>query len=265
MQSLIDIEKQIIEHAPVSYRIVRGLWSVDCLYNPSNNGRVFDYKFLVSQTIGQGAAYSLNHDYSCEYLKGLIGYDFTTQAIDDIALKTCLLDSVYGEIFPAKNKVQCSFTGSSIDKLHWRTNIIINEAKRLIGSLKGKKVVNVGVVGDILYGFYKEGTMIVGTDYDPDLIGSKFMDTVPILDGKNTLSAIKDSDLAIITGMTITTGTIDDIISIANSHNTKIIVFAETGANLASYYINKGVHSYLSEHFPFYIYNGHSVIDVCSI
>lgn len=265
MQSLEIIEKKILEYIPTSSRMVNGIWSVDCLFNPSGNGRIFDYKFLIAQTIGQGVAYSLNREYSNAYLKSLIGTDFLQQSIEDIALKTCLLDSVYGAVFPAKKKNRHILQGSSIEKMQCRTRIIIDEAKRLLGSLKGKRVVNVGVVGDILRSFFEEGALVTGTDFDQDIVGTKYFNEVPILDGILTPSLIAESDLAIITGMTITSGTIDEILQIANHNKVKIIVFAETGANLASYYLDNGVHSYLSEYFPFYIFNGESIIDVCTV
>ena len=264
MNSLYEIEKQILNSTTSSDRIVKGIWSVDCLYNPAGNGRIFDYKFLVSQTIGQGAAYSIHNNYPRDLLKNIVGMDFTELSIEDIALKTCLLDSLYGIVCPADKKQRMVFNGSSFEKLQWRTNIIVNEAKRLIGSLNGKRIVNVGVVGDILRGFSEEKADVVGTDYDESLVGSKFFGKVPIFDGSNTPSIVKGSDLAVVTGMTITSGTIDEILKVARESNVKIIVFAETGANLAGYYLKNGVHSYLSECFPFYIFNGQSIIDVCT-
>ena len=30
---------------------IKGIWAVDCLFNPNNNERVFDFKFLVVKSL----------------------------------------------------------------------------------------------------------------------------------------------------------------------------------------------------------------------
>ena len=140
---------------------------------------------------------------------------------------------------------------------------MVKEATRLLGDIQGRKIVNVGVVGDILLRFNELGANIIGADFDESIVGMATFDGIPIINGKNTLDEICNADLAIVTGMTITTGTIDDIINCCKENNVKLMIFAETGANLASYYLEHGVDVYLSEYFPFYIFNGTSIIDVC--
>ena len=261
--SIKDIEKRILENSTSQDRTVRGIWGVDCLFYPANNGRIFDYKFLVSQTLGQGCAYSTMFDYSREFLKQYVGHDFAECDVDDIAVKVSFLDSLYGILFPPQKKKRLTSAASSFEKMKWRTQIIFKEANRLLGTICGKKIVNVGVVGDILCTFKEKGAEIIGTDYDTSIVDTNVFGDIPVLDGKNTIKEISESDLAIVTGMTITSNSIDEIIKCCTDNNVKMIVFAETGANLASYYIKHGVHVYLSEYFPFYIFNGRSVIDVC--
>lgn len=263
MESLKEIEKDIIKKTSKSERIVHGIWGVDCFFNPANNGRVFDYKFLVTQTTGQGCAYSMNLDYSREYLRKYIGKDFTDCSIDDIAIRVALFDSIYWNVLKPEKYIEKSMKGTSDEKLKWRTNIIIDEAKKLLGDLKDKRIVNVGVVGDILKSFSEEGSSVIGTDFDTEIVGSLLFGKINVVHGSNTLREIANSDLAIVTGMTITTQTIDDIIECCKENNVKLIVFAETGANLAGYYVNNGVDVYISEQFPFYIFNGISLIDIC--
>ena len=83
---------------------------------------------------------------------------------------------------------------------------------------------------------------------------------VEIYHGDRTLPLLEDADLAIVTGMTITTQTIDSILEVCRTHNTKVILFAETGANLGSYYLQEGADVFLGETYPFYIFNGQSEI-----
>ena len=126
---------------------------------------------------------------------------------------------------------------------------------------QGKNVVNVGVVGDIIRLFSEHDFRIVSTDFDESIVGTQLFGN-HIYSGHNTLDFVANSDLAIVTGMSISTKTIDEIINCCQQNNTKLIIFAETGANLAQFYIEMGVDSYISELFPFYIFNGTSTINV---
>ena len=263
MHSIRKIEIQILEHSSYKDREIKGLWNVDSLYNPIKSERVFINNFLISQTLGQGCAYSTNDNYPRELLKNYLGRDFSQLNVNDVALKVCFLDSLYGKLFPSQKIERLVFEASSLEKMKWRTQIIINEATRLLGSIQNKNVVNVGVVGDILHTFKENGANIIGTDYDSSIVGSSTIYGSEIIDGNKTIETVRNSDLAIITGMTIITETIDSILDCCKKHSVKVIVFAETGASLASYYLKTGVDVYLSEYFPFYFFNGLSVIDVC--
>lgn len=262
MNSLEEIEKEIRATTTPDERIVSGIWGVDCLFNPCNNGRIFDCKFILAQTMGIGCAYSVNEDYPRNKLIEYIGKDFLSSGIDDIALKVSLFDSVYESVRQLKVSRRIQLSGSPNCKMHKRTEIILEEAERMVGSLEGKNVVNVGVVGDILISFSQKGARVVGTDFDPTIIETDAFADISVFDGTRTIDMIRKADLAVVTGMTITTQTIDEIIQVCNERNIPIIVFAETGANLASYYIRHGVNVYLSERFPFYIFSGESFIDV---
>ncbi len=263
MNSIVEIKNEVLSKTSESDRRVKGLWSVDCLYSPIGNGRVFNYTFVVSQTLGQGCSYSIADGYERSLLHSFIGKDFLETAIEDKALLVSFLDSCYLEISDMKPSFVHSLEGRSEKKMRGRSLLIKSEAEHLLGKLEGKKIVNVGVVGDIVHVLSEAGADVCGTDFDETIVGKKLFDTVPIYHGNNTENAVAQADLCVVTGMTIATETIDDIINACINNNTKIIVFAETGANLFPYYINKGVHSYLGETFPFYIFDGLSRINVC--
>jgi len=170
-----------------------------------------------------------------------------------------LLDSVYDKDKHTYEKRVLD--AESEIKSYWRTEIIASEAKRLLGSLRGKNVVNVGVVGSFLKKFGELGCSVLGTDYDEAIIGQTLFDA-PIENGDKTIEAVANADLAIVTGMTMATLTLDSILSTAARNSTKIIIFAETGANLAPFFMQYGVDVFIGEPFPFYIFNGVSEIRV---
>jgi len=252
-----------LEHTSEKDREIVGIWGIDCLFNPRGNGRIFDYRILLSQTAGQGCAYSTRFDYSRDFLRQYVGRDFADCGISDVALKVSLLDSLYGTVHPAKNKKRLTKRADSLTKMKWRTQIIYDEALRLLGGKKDRLIVNVGVVGDIVRKFAGEGFSVVGTDFDEEIVGRSAYGGVEIADGARTLDVLAKADLAVITGMAITTETIDGILACCGNNGVKSIVFAETGPNLAGYYVENGVDVYLSEYFPFYIFDGLSEVDVC--
>jgi hypothetical protein len=74
---------------------------------------------------------------------------------------------------------------------------------------------------------------------------------------------VEHSDLAVVTGMTLASNTLADIIAVANSSGTPIVLVAETGAWFAPEYRDAyGIHSVVAEPFPFYIFSGPSEINL---
>lgn len=263
MKSLDELETLLKTKCSLDERIITGIWSTDCLYNPPMNGRVFKYKFIIVQTgCGQGCAYYTDQSYDPEYLENFIGQDCLNDKIKDIALKVACLDSLAGRVSYGLKFKELELNGNSYCKLHARTDLILEEAFNLLGDLHNRKVINIGVVGDIIKGLLNAGCDVIGSDYDNAIIGKKLFNKAEIFSGNRTLELLKGVDLAIVTGMTITTHTIDAIIDKCKECNVKLIVYAETGANMGQYYVKRGVNVYLGEMYPFYIFNGISTIVV---
>lgn len=263
MDSLEKIKKLVLSQCTTSEREIVGIWATDCLYNPAQNGRVFKYKFIVTQTqIGQGCAYSSSDGYDADYLAELVGKDCLDNEIEDLPLKVACIDSLCEKISFGYETEEIKLEGPSAYKLRARTELIINEAMRLIGDLRGRKVLNVGVVGDILLQFYNHGCQVIGSDFDSSIVGRHFFDEIPIISGTRTLEALKSVDIAVVTGMTIANATLNEIIVVCREYGVKLIVFAETGSNMGQFYVHEGVDCYLGEIFPFYIFNGSSTIRI---
>jgi len=244
---------------------IRGLWAVDCLFKPNVNERTFNYKFIVAQTIGQGCAYSLVRNYDIEYLQSLMGKNYLDLNIEDRALDVALLDSIYSTL-QGEPDSQVEINGTSITKAVDRTNVIVEETIKLIdkSNLKHQKplICNVGVVGNFIKSLLEKDVDVIGTDYDPNIIGTKLFEKAEILHGDRTLEAIENSDVALITGMTLTTDTLDKIIYTANKSSTKLIMFAETGSNLGDFYVKNGMDCVIGEPFPFYIFQGKNTLNI---
>lgn len=245
--------------------IIRGLWAVDCLFKPNIKERTFNYKFIVAQTIGQGCAYSTVMNYDVKYLESIMGKNYFDLKLEDKALEVAILDSIFSTLQGEPDE-RIELSGTSVSKAEQRARIVVNEAIRLIdeGEIKNgtPMVSNIGVVGNMIKELLDEGVDVVGSDYDPQIVGKKLFGKAEIIHGDNTLDIIQRSDVAIITGMTLTTDTLDEIIATAQSHNTKLVMFAETGSNLGEFYVNNGVDCVVGEPFPFYIFQGKTQINI---
>ena len=105
--------------------------------------------------------------------------------------------------------------------------------------------------------------LVTASDLDENII-NKELCGVNIADGAlHTDELVAEADLAIITGMTISNGSLPEIIKIAKENNTKIMIIAETGAGFGRAYCELfGVDIVVSEPYPFYIFNCYSEIKI---
>lgn len=264
---ILDGIRESIKNGNISedQLIIRGLWSVDCLFKPNIKERTFNYKFIVAQTIGQGCAYSMVTNYDVKYLESLMGKNYLDLKLEDTALEVAILDAIYSTLQRKPDSV-VELNGTSVDKAEDRAKVVAEEAIRLLDNknLKGEKplVLNVGVVGNIIKELIDKDIDVIGADFDSEIVGKKLFGRAEIIHGDNTLEMIKKCDVAIITGMTLTTNTLDDIIHTAKKHNTKLVMFAETGSNLGDFYVQNGVDCVVGEPFPFYIFQGKNTINI---
>ena len=140
----------------------------------------------------------------------------------------------------------------------------MSEVEAVLGSVRAEspRILNVGVLGNLIKGLADKGYSVVATDLEDGIIGTSVHGT-RIDHGSRTYHHIADADVAVITGMTLTTDAMGDIIETCKTQGTKIVIFAETGANFGEEYCaTLGVDSVVSELFPFYIFQGVSTIEV---
>jgi len=126
---------------------------------------------------------------------------------------------------------------------------------------KNPKVVNVGAIGNFIKELRQRDIEVFATDFHSSLVGET-LHGVQIEHGGGTLEYVKKCDLALVTGMTLATGTLESIIKTAGDCGTKLVMFCETGANFAEEYCKYGVDVVVSEPFPFYAFQGVSKIEV---
>ena len=241
---------------------IYGLWDITCLFNP-NNERYFNYNFLIAKTIGQGCAY-LTKKPRRTYLEHIIGKNYFDLNNIDLGIEVAILDSIIEHVGHKPSK-SYELKGSSLQKSIERAEIVVSLAETFLKNCTIEKeydVINIGVVNNFLKLLFEKKYKIIGSDFDKRIIDKKLFSEIDIIDGNRTIEYVKKSKLAIITGMTVTTNTLDEIIKCAKENTTKTIMFAETGYNLAQFYLNEGIDVVVSEPFPFYIFDGNNQINI---
>lgn len=237
--------------------LIRGLFQFDLLFKPSPKERTFSYKVVTAECLAQGSCYTYE---DVRLNKALMGKDAREVEPEYRSVKIAILDALYGGM---NRNITHSFYlgGTAKQKAFPRAEIVFFEACRLLDSLTGKKIVNVGVVGEFVPPFKKKGAELYLTDMDPTLVGETIHGV--LVEGKDqTIPRVRESDVAIVTGMTVSTNTLGEILAVAREHDTKIIMFAETGANFGEELCRLGVDVVVGEPFPFYIFQGESRIDI---
>jgi hypothetical protein len=241
--------------------MIRGLWRTDLLFRPNPAERTFRYTYLLVQTVAEGACY-------CSTIPALEeGYRLLGKDCREIDFKyRCFEVATVDAMFSAfrKNPDEThELTGSSAEKAVWRSGIVVGEVLRLLerDGIEKARVVNVGVIGNIVRMLTDRGIEVVGTDEDPALVGSEIQG-VSIYGEDRSAELVEECDVAIMTGMIISTDTMEEILAAARRGGTRLVMFCETGANLCEEYVRFGADSAVSELFPFYIFGGTTRIDV---
>lgn len=239
---------------------VRGIWKVELAFKPNPAERTFQYTFWIAMTRGQGVCYCTGDD---PRGRELVGSDARELVKEKTCISIAALDSLYASL-PRKPADVHEIKGNSIEKTKARTGIILAEAERLLAHVTGRcpRVVNVGVVGNLLQDLRVKGYDLCASDLERDIVGST-VHGIEIQDGTRTFDLVGQSDLAIVTGMTIATDSLELIVEEARKAGTKLLVFAETAANFGEEYCRSfGIDTVVSEPFPFYIFQGTSTIEV---
>ena len=264
---MIDIWSRLTEQALQKSKsfsddvfTTRALWKAEVILQHEIIHKVSRYYAILAVTTGQGCCH-----YATDVLldKNIVGEDARNYIAVKSGISIALLDSIYS-VFPKQPYKIHELFGSPADKADKRSSLIVDEGARLLTGKKNKdiKVVNVGVVGDIIEKLCARGYRTFATDLDDTIIGQS-LHGVAIESGRKTVEYVKNCDLALVTGMTLATNTLDEIVTAARQAGTKLLLFAETGANFAEEYCRTiGIDTVISEPFPFYVHQGMSTIAV---
>jgi len=247
--------------------ILRGIWCSEYFLRLGPKETLFHLNYLIAQTVGQGCSYY----HPAEEKPGLGDFLIGKNVLEMDAQPRCMriagLDAAYATMKGPPTE-PFRLEGTNIEKADQRTQIVCNEALSLLRETQpkhGKKrvVAVIGVVGSMLAILRRHPNIVVkASDFEIRIVQNR-VHGVEIRYGSESPDLVAEADVAIVTGMTLATNTLDVILKTARENDTSLVMFAETGANFASEYCELGVDVVVSEPFPFYLTGpGRTQIDI---
>ena len=244
--------------------IVKGLWDIDIFFQPQPNEIKFVLNYLITQTEFQGCAWYDAGSYNRKSFPSIVGQHYSFAKNQPLPIKIAVLDSIFAfqrrSLHPTRKYVK---EGTPSEKALWRAEVIGKEVSIWNAKLAKRntpRVMLIGFSGLILDQLLSIGCVVAPYDLEPELIGREIRPSVIIKDGKNLYQDLDQADIMVMTGMTLVTSTTDAIIQEAKKSGIPIIIYAETGANIAPFLLNYGIASAICEYIPIYNMEGRSNI-----
>ncbi len=243
---------------------IEGSWLLHLNYQPFIGERLFRYDVALVQIKATGAAYSAPDGIHESELHAMVGHDAREMITDKYCpVNIAILDAMFSSLSP---KADEEFLISGEDKAGQRADIVCNEVQNMSRQKllpEQPKIVNVGAIGCIIEKLRNKNMIVTATDFDKSIIG-KELSGIKIADGAlYTEKMVAEADLALITGMTVSNGSLPELMKIAKENNTKIMMVSETGSGFGRAYCDLfDIDVVVSEPYPFYIFRCDSVIKI---
>jgi hypothetical protein len=242
--------------------MLRGLWRMDYLSQPNAQERIMKYSFLMAQTRHQGCCYADFGSVDADAIAGIpLGRDARSLPTGNVAERIAVLDAVYGTLCGKADEAHV-LAGTPGEKASRRAELVTAEVLRELAGRKGRRVANIGVMGNFIHHLRRHSVDVTASDLDPELVGD-YVDGVHVIHGSRSLELVAESDVALVCGETLATETLDDIIRTAHDSDTALVIFAVSGCHFAEEYVRTfGVDVVISEPQPQYLFQGISQIEV---
>lgn len=251
----LQATRQTIGRPAQDFRITSVLKG-DLVRAPGGDDAMFADRFLLIGTqLGTGAAFCPHEDdWSSEQL---LGQDARSVEIDHVCQEIALLDAVLFEF--RRPSITVALAGTSSERSRVRGELIAGELLRLVNS--GGRVLVVGSTSTMIATLQGAGFEVWATDLDPAVVATS-VHGVRIASGTETAGLLGMVDAAVVTGMTMTTGTVDGILDIVRDRRVPTLFFCQTGASLAHLLLDCGASAVIGEQFPFYMFPGVTNVEI---
>lgn len=242
--------------------VIRGIWEFSMGCQPRPAERLFTEAGCLVGTFGIGASFRTAAAPAL-VCNELIGQDGREVETDDLALQVAVLDSCYSSILQTPAH-EYTLAGNTMVKASERARIVAEEVHRIAQRyhIAGAKVLMVGFVNSIVEELHRLNLPVICSDFDSSAVGSLTYNGSLVCHGSLNADLVKNSNIILLTGLTLTSRTLDDLLAIAKLYEKPVAIFAQTGSNFATEYIDMGVTTVISERYPWYSIPGQSVIRV---
>jgi Putative heavy-metal chelation len=181
--------------------------------------------------------------------------------------RAALIDLVIGHS-PATENDQVMLDQTLRDKHALRARLFAHETEIIMrrkgsDAIKGREphVLVIGATAGVIGALVTRGFKVAATDMSEDIIGGN-LGGVTVRGETENASLIEEADLVIITGMTLPTRALPSLIERAKISNASTMMWAITGKNFGSYYVEQGVDCVVSDPSPFLLLPGRASIEV---
>lgn len=241
---------------------LRSLWGVDYRSQPTAYERFMVYSFVMAQTVRQGCCYA---DFGSVRLgepsDGIIGKDARLVRGETPEQDIAILDAAFGALPRSPGNV-VTIDGAPDVKALARAETVVGETMRLLARTGGRRVAQIGVMGNLIHYLLREDVEITASDFEPDLIEHGILG-VPVSSGEHSAQLVAESDVALVCGETLASRTLEELVEAAAEHNTRLVVFAVTGCHFAEEYCRTfGVDTVVAEPQPQYLFQGPSALEI---
>ena len=263
-KTLEIIKNNIIEKSkniPDEHFLIKWIWNFDMKAQPNINERIFTESGLIVATSGLWTSFYMPQE-EVIINDSLIWKDGRYIKTDNVALQVAILDSCYA-IIPSKPNKEYVLNGDTTSKSIERAKIIVEEIKLILKWLNtdNPSILMIGVVKAIIKELSDNNINPILSDLDNNIINAQ-VKNFKVIDWNSNIDLIKKVDIILMTGMTISTSTIDEILLNAKKQNKPVVIYAQTGSNFAQEYIRLWVKTVISEAYPWYCFPWSNKINI---
>lgn len=266
INSLWNIGSNYVPEAQYSALTIKGFWDTTLVFQPHPSETIFECSYLICQTEHQGCSFYEPEGTIRTGFEDLIGKHFTAAAKAPLPVKIAVLDSIFAyRQKQIKPDLKLKTKGNPSKKAFWRAQVVSNEVDALLFNKQDNnpaKIVLIGYSGLILDQLLSRSDYVTPFDFKKKLVGLEIRPGVTIHHGEEVNKYLTEADIAVVTGMTLATNTLENILKNCVQNNTKVIVYAQTASNIAPWYLSFGATSAVCEKIPFYNFEGWSEIAV---
>ncbi len=232
--------------SPESLHVVGAFWISQSTQFPGTEQKYRNYYLLLRVETSFGGCCVEVSQLSPEVAQEVSGKNLV-ELLDSqsLPIRIAALDAYFGFIFPHQESTLSSRfelpSGTPLERAIARDEAIVS----LLDIQPEQKVGLIGVVNPLVAAIKKQGGVCMPCDFNMSMT----QDGLAVTQDMKPL--LEKADYLIVTGMTLSNGTFDTILSAARKRNIPLVFFAQTGSNIIPRFLSHGVSAVCAEPFPF--------------